>query len=77
MRGIATATRYSAAECQRIARVVERKQFGLFAQLGIEEAREDRLIFIARTPSQIGPALSRASVMALMSRNRLAQRRSA
>jgi len=75
--GIATATRYSSAECQRIARVVERKQFALFVQLGIDETREDRLIFIARTPAHIGTALSRASVLALMSRCRLARRRTA
>ncbi len=77
LRGIAKATRYSAVECQRIARVVERKQFALFAQLGIDEAREDRLIFIARTPASIGTALSRASALALNSLKRLDQRRSA
>lgn len=77
LRGIATSTRYSCAERERIARIVERKQFGLFAQLDIDEAREDRLIFIARTPAQIGTALSRASMLALMSRNRRTRRRTA
>lgn len=77
LQGIATATRYSAAECMRVARVIERKQFGLFAQLGIDEAFEDRLLFIARTPARIGTALSRASVLALMSRNRRTRRRTA
>lgn len=77
LRGIAAATRYSAAECLRIARVVERKRFGLFIRLGIDEAREDRLIFIARTPARMGSALSRASLLALTSRNRRTRRRTA
>ncbi len=77
VRAIATATRYSPSERERIARVCDRKQFSLFDQLGIDESREDRLIFIARTPADIGKALSRASALALARRNRQDQRRSA
>ncbi len=77
VRGIATATRYSTPERERIARICARKQFGLFTALDIDESREDRLIFIARTPADIGTALSRASILALARRNRLDRRRSA
>jgi len=77
VRGIATGTRYSADERERIARVCDRKQFSLFEQLGIDETNEDRLIFIARTPADIGTALSRASALALARRNRQNQRKSA
>ncbi len=65
LRAVATATRYSEAERARIAQIISRKRFGLFARLGIDEAREDRLIFIARTPVDIGRALSRASALGL------------
>lgn len=77
VRGIATATRYSPAERQRIARICARKGFSLFDQLDIDESREDRLIFIARTPADIGTALSRASTLALARRSRHDQRRNA
>lgn len=77
VRGIATGTRYSAIERERIARVCDRKRFGLFDQLGIDETNADRLIFIARTPADIGTALSRASALALARRNRQLTRKSA
>ncbi|MBA4284510.1 MAG: hypothetical protein C0434_03140 [Xanthomonadaceae bacterium] len=77
VRGIAAATRYSTSERQRIARICARKSFSLFDQLDIDESREDRLIFIARTPADIGTALSRASTLALARRGRHDQRRSA
>ncbi len=75
--GVARATRYSLAERQRIARICDRKGFSLFTRLGIDEQREDRLIFIARTPDDIGTALSRASALALARRDRTERRRSA
>lgn len=77
VRGIATGTRYSLSERERIARVSDRKQFSLFDDLGIDESRQDRLIFIARTPPDIGNALSRASALALARRTRNEQRKSA
>lgn len=64
LHGIADGTRYSASERRRIAKVCARKQFSLFARLGIEETRGDRLLIVARTPPDIGTALSRASRLA-------------
>lgn len=77
VRGIAKATRYSAAEQQRIARISARKSFSLFSRLDIDECREDRLIFIARTPADIGTALSRASTLALARHGRAEHRKRA
>lgn len=77
LHGVARATRYSPAERQRIARICDRKGFSLFTRLDIDEQREDRLIFIARTPDDIGTALSRASALALARRDRIERRRSA
>ena len=64
VRAIAAATRYSAAERARLERVCRQRGFGLFARLGIDETRADRLIFIARTPTALDEALGRASRLA-------------
>lgn len=77
LRGVARATRYSAREAARVARVCARKRFDLFETLGIEERREDRLLFIARTPDDIGDALARASRLAAGQRLRAGLRSAA
>lgn len=50
VKGIAAGTQYSPQERQRIDRVRRLKRFTLFDQLGVDETRQDRLIFIARAP---------------------------
>jgi hypothetical protein len=48
---LAAGVRYSEQERQRVAAVCRAKQFVLFDRLGIDEARGDRLLFVAEVPA--------------------------
>ena len=48
---LAAGVRYSEEERRRIAAVCKAKQFFLFDQLGVDETRGDRLLFIAEVPA--------------------------
>jgi len=48
---IATDTLYSHAERRRVERIMRKKRFTLFRELGVDEARRDRLILHASTPT--------------------------
>lgn len=58
LKNIATNTRYSPQETERIERVSKAKNFSLFRDLGIDESAGDRLLFLALTPD--GPGYARA-----------------
>jgi len=48
---IATDTLYSDAERRRVERVIRKKRFTVFRDLGVDETRHDRLILHASTPT--------------------------
>jgi hypothetical protein len=48
---LATGVRYTAEERRRIDAVCRAKRFSLFDRLGVEEARGDRLLFVAEVPA--------------------------
>jgi hypothetical protein len=48
--GVAAGVRYTDDERQRIAAVCRAKRFTLFEQLGVDETRGDRLLFVAAVP---------------------------
>ena len=50
LHGVATDTRYSAKEVERIELICRNKGFSLFKELGVEERNGDRLLFICRLP---------------------------
>ena len=52
---LAAGVRFSEEERRRIAAVCEAKRFLLFDQLGIDEARGDRLLFVGEIPPIEGP----------------------
>jgi hypothetical protein len=54
LKNIATNTRYSPQETERIERVSKAKNFSLFRDLGIDESAGDRLLFLAPTPDNPG-----------------------
>lgn len=49
--GVAAGVRYTDDERRRIATVCRAKRFTLFEQLGVDETRGDRLLFVAAVPS--------------------------
>jgi hypothetical protein len=51
--GLAAGVRYSDEERRRIALVGGAKSFTLFDRLGVDEARGDRLLFIAQIPTML------------------------
>jgi hypothetical protein len=59
LKGVAHRTRYSATEVARNTKIMIRKGFSLFEDLGIDEAQGDRLLFTLRLPREVPPALSR------------------
>jgi hypothetical protein len=64
LRAVAHNTRYSKSEVERINRIVEKNNFTLFRQLGIDERRGDRLLIICRVPdNHSGDRLSPSSLM--------------
>lgn len=50
LHGVATDTRYSQKEAERIEQICRKKGFTLFKKLGVEERNGDRLLFICRLP---------------------------
>lgn len=50
LKGIASDTRYSQQEIERIQQMCLMKKFTLFQELGINETNGDRLLFISRVP---------------------------
>ena len=52
MHNIATGTRYSKIEHERIERICREKNFTLFKKLNVDEAKGDRLLRISRISQQ-------------------------
>jgi hypothetical protein len=44
--------RYSETECARIAAICEKRQFSLLRDLGVDETRGDRLLYVCSVPSE-------------------------
>lgn len=60
LKALATGTEYSEVERERIARISAQRGFGLFEQLGIDEAQWDRLICFGYLSERIERFLSAA-----------------
>jgi hypothetical protein len=61
---LAAGVRYSEQERRRIAAVCRAKQFVLFERLGINEARGDRLLFVAEVPALLWRPVERCGELA-------------
>lgn len=67
LEGIALDTHYSARERARIARVCRLKRFTLFDALGIDDTREDRLLFLGHTPKRPEDVSAKSVLLLAMS----------